>query len=340
MKPTIKTIAKIAGVSHVTVSRALRGYSDISQATTQRIKQIAQEVGYTPNANARSLSSKRSRNIGMIVPSIGENVAYGPFFNAVSIAAAAYGQSVLLGSCERSIDLEKTYCRMMCENRVGALLVAPVSSDVAHIKEICRGTVPIIFIGGKNSFEEEFCIKHNYRHSAKLAVEHLYSLGHRDIALFLYNPLNLTIQQKLDGYTATIRALGLTPRVYWEGTSDETLEAGYRLIKKLIQQKNMPTAIWCASDLMAMGVLEALQEQGLSVPEDVSVVGHDNLQFSRFHSISLTTLDMPREEISQYAIKLALSIMEEIPAIVEPHAMFNPKLVVRGSTGPVSKRPL
>ncbi len=336
-KPTIKTIAKIAGVSHVTVSRALRGCTDISAATTEKIRSIAQEIGYTPNAFARSLSSKRSNNIGMIVPAMGADTIYNEVFNTVSAESAKHGLSVLLGSCSRNIELEKSFCHIMCENRVGALLIASVSSDVSHIKEICNGIVPIIFIGGKTGTEEENCIAADYRHSGVLAVEHLAALGHKDIALFAYYPKSRTILQKISGYEEAMKSLGLTPQMYIEGNHADTFTAGKALTDRLIAQKKLPTAIWCASDLMAMGVLDSLKCHKIKVPEDVAVMGHDDLFLGRMSFISLTTLTLPKEEIGKKAIDLALSIMDEA-ADKQPHKIITQtELIIRESTAGKTK---
>lgn len=336
-KPTIKTIAAIAGVSHVAVSRALRGCSDISIETTEKICQIAKDIGYTPNAFARSLSSKRSDIIGMIVPALGKDTAYDDVFNAISACAAEKGLSVLLGSCSRNVELEKVFCQKMCENRVGALIVSPLSSDISHIKEICKNIVPLIFIGGKVDTEEENCISFDYHHSAKLVVDYLYELGHRDISLFLYSPNNKTISQKLEGYNLTMQEHGLMPSVYWEGYSSDTFNAGLSLTEKLIARKELPTAIWCASDLMAMGTIEALRRHNIRIPEDVSVVGHDNLFFSELSSFSLTTLSMPKEEIGKKAVEISISIMNGKENSNEPKmehkVIFHAELIKRGSTG-------
>ncbi len=336
-KPTIKTIASIAGVSHVTVSRALRDNSDISKATKEKILKIAEEIGYMPNAFARGLSSRQSNTIGMIVPAMGNDTAYDDVFNAISASAAAKGLSVILGSCGRDIELEKIFCRNMCENQVGALIVASISSDVSHIKGICNGIVPLIFIGGKTGLEEENCITMDYSYSAILAVNHLTSLGHKDIALFLYNPDNRTISQKKDGYERALIEQGLKPRVYREGHCKDTLNAGRKLTQKLISKGELPTAIWCASDLMAVGVIEALKENNIRVPEDVSVMGHDNLFFTGLNFISLTTISMPKADIGKKAVEMAMDIMKydvefdaEKP---ETKAIFRGEIVVRNSTG-------
>lgn len=333
-RPTLKTIASIAGVSTYTVSRALGGYSDVSEETTMRIKKIAKEISYTPNAYARNLSMKKSNTIGMIVPIIGADTAYNEVINAVTKAAARKGLCVQLGSCDRDMELEKAYCKMMCENRVGALLMVPICSEISHIKSICNGIVPLIFFGGKTGQDEEFSIAIDYSHSAWLAVTHLFYLGHRDIALFLYYPDNKTIGMKRDGYLKAMHAYGLTPSIYMEGSSSDTFSAGFSMTEKLIANNKLPTAIWCASDLMAFGVSEALKKHGISIPDEVSIMGHDNLFFTSSPSISLTTFTLPKEEMGIHAVNLALSIMQDNSDSVLHKRTFVAELVERGSTGP------
>lgn len=336
-KPTIKTIAQRAGVSSVAVSRALRGCSDISPATTQRILEIAAEIGYTPNAHARALSSKRSDTLGMIVPAMGESTAYNEVFTTISTEAARRGYCVMLGCTDRDIEMEKKYCRMMSEHQIGALIVASTSSEVSHIEEICRD-IPVIFTGGKTGPEHAYSLMNDYRCSARLVVEHLTELGHKDIALFVYAPDNLTIRQKKESFVHEMEKRGLIPRVYSEGHSADTMAAGHKLTQRLIAQNALPGAIWCASDFMAMGVLQALREAGLRVPQDVSVVGHDNLYFSRFPGTGLTTLDTPKRELGEHAVQLAIALIEGAEEIPASHRVFQTKLIVRESTAAPHKR--
>lgn len=331
-KPTIKTIAQIAGVSHVTVSKALRDTPDISEQTKLRIIQIAKEIGYTPNVAARNLSTNKSGAIGMIVPAMGENTSYNAIFNEISAVAAQNGYCVMLGSSHRDIELEKMHCKMMVGNRVGALIVASCTSDISHIKDICKNTVPLLFIGGKTDPNEEYSILCDYRYSATLAIEHLYDLGHRDIAFFAYGPNNLTIRQKEEGFITEMSKRGLPPKIFKAGHSSNTLAAGMELTEQLIAQDNLPTAIWCASDLMAVGVINALKTHGLSAPEDVSVIGHDDLYFDLFPDITLTTLHTPMAEIGRAAVKLALSLMNGEKE-VESKQLFRTSLVIRHTTG-------
>ncbi|MBN2899004.1 MAG: LacI family DNA-binding transcriptional regulator [Clostridia bacterium] len=334
-KPTIKDIARILGVSSVAVSRALRDEKDISAALKKEVRRVANEVGYIANASARNLASKKPvQNIGMIVPSIGIETAYNEVFKAISTKAAQKGRAVFLGVSDRSEALERKYCVAMCENRVGAIIMAPITSEIEALKAVCRQDIPLIFVGGKVD-NEPYCVMLNYRASARKAVDHLHELGHRSIALFLYHPENNTIKQKREGYISAMQRHGLEPIVYSHGTSDNTYDAGSELILQLIQEGRLPTAIWCASDLMAMGVIDTLKNEGYRVPQDVSVVGHDNLHFGRFGSYNLTTFDAPKAEIGETAINIALFLMDELEAPVSTNVQFECELIVRGSSGPV-----
>ncbi len=332
-RPTLKTIGQIAGLSHVAVSKALRDAPDISAATKERVKRIADELGYTPNVAARNLYLRRTSAIGMIVPAMGDNTAYDLIFNEVSAAAAALDFCVMLGSSHRSPQLEARHCGMMVGNQVGALIVAPCTSDVSHIKAAC-GPTPVIFIGGKTDLEEEYALVCDYRHSGTLAVEHLTGLGHRDIVLLTYEPENRTILQKEEGFSAAMKSRGLTPRILRTGNAADAMRAGMEAVKLLLEGGGLPTAIWCASDYMAVGAVSALRRHGLSVPGDISVMGHDDLYSGLYPEAGLTTLRTPMAEMGKAAVELAIALIEH-DSRIHPRQVFRSSLVVRGSTGAV-----
>ncbi len=335
-RPTLKTIGQLTGLSHVAVSKALRDAPDISAATKARVKKVAAELGYTPNLAARNLYLRRTSTIGMVVPAVGENTAYDCIFNEVSAAAAAWDFCVMLGSSHRSLQLEKQYCHMMVGNQVGALIVAPCTSDVSHIKAAC-GSTPVIFIGGKIDPGETYTLLCDYRHSGVLAVEHLTGLGHRDIVLLTYGPVNRTILQKEEGFSAEMERRGLVPRILRIGDASNTMQAGADAVELLLQRGALPTALWCASDYMAIGAMNALKLHGLSVPGEVSVMGHDDLYFSIYPNISLTTLHTPMAELGKAAVELAMALIAR-DSQARPRQVFRPSLVVRGSTGPAPRR--
>ncbi len=331
-RPTLKTIAQLAGLSHVAVSKALRDAPDISDATKERVRRIANELGYTPNVAARNLYLQRASTIGMVVPAMGDNTSYDLIFNEISAAAAAADYCVMLGSSHRSLQMEERHCHMMVGNQVGAVIVAPCTSSVSHIKAAC-GATPVIFIGGKTDPAEEHTLLCDYRRGGALAVDHLTALGHRDIVLLTYEPENRTILQKEEGFTQAMRDRGLTPRILRVGNAANTMQAGMDAAEQLLFRGELPTALWCASDYMAIGAVSALRLRGLSVPGDVSVMGHDDLYYDRYPNIGLTTLRSPMAELGRAAVELARALMEHRePA--QSRQVFQPSLVVRESTGP------
>ena len=318
-RPTLKTIARLTGLSHVAVSKALRDAPDISAATKERVKKVARELGYTPNVAARNLYLQRTSTIGMVVPAMGDNTAYDLIFNEVSAAAAELDFCVMLGSSHRSPQLEERHCSMMAGNQVGALIVASCTSDVSRIKA-ASGVTPVIFIGGKTGPEEPYSL--------------LADLGHRDIVLLTYEPENLTILQKEEGFSRAMERRGLTPRIIRVGHAANAMQAGIDGVELLLGRDKLPTAIWCASDYMAIGAMNALKLHGLSIPGDISVMGHDDLYFGLYPNIGLTTFHTPMAELGKAAVRLAIDLIEHTNQ-VPPRQVFQPSLIVRESTGPV-----
>ncbi len=335
-RPTLKTIGQLTGLSHVAVSKALRDAPDISAATKERVRKVADELGYTPNLAARNLYLQRTSTIGMVVPAMGDNTVYDLIFNEISAAAAERGFCVMLGSSHRSSQLEERHCRMMVGNQVGAVIAASCTSDVSRIKAVC-GSTPVIFIGGKTSPEEEYVLRCDYHCSGTLAVEHLAGLGHKDIVLLTYGPENYTILQKEEGYAQAMERRGLTPRVLRTGRSSNAMQAGMDAVELLLERGEPFTALWCASDYMAIGARNALKLRGLSVPDDVSVMGHDDLYFDLYPDIGLTTLHTPMADIGKAAVELAVALIEH-SGEVRPRQVFRPSLVVRSSTAPARRR--
>ncbi len=331
-KPTIKTIAQMAGVSHVAVSLALRGEGGVSQAKAQQIRKIACELGYTPNAAARNLLLGRSSGIGVVLPAMGEYTAFHTVYNVVSQQAARHGYIVSLGCTGHSLELEEKYCRLMAESGVGAIIVAPISRELAHIQKACP-LIPVILLGGCAAGDTPYAALFDYAHSAALVTEHLCGLGHREIAFLNHGANHFEAGQKALCFRAEMEKRNLAGRVFTPEAED-ALTAGKMLAEHLLEEKKMPTALWCASDMLAMGVLHTLAKHGLSAPRDLSLVGHDNLFFDCFPGVELTSLRMPREEAAGHVISLALSLMGEKVEAPPPQKVFAPSLIVRSSSGP------
>ena len=232
--------------------------------------------------------------------------------------------------------MEERHCAMMVGNQVGALIVASCTSDVSRIKAAC-GATPVIFIGGKTDPGEPYALLCDYHHSGGLAVEHLAGLGHRNITLLTYEPENRTILQKEEGYTQAMERRGLRPKILRMGCAANTMQAGMDAVEALLERGELPTALWCASDYMAIGAMNTLKLHGLSVPGDVSVVGHDDLYFGLYPDIGLTTLHTPMAELGRAAVRLAMDLIEGEGQEAQHRQIFQPALVVRTSTGPVRR---
>ena len=303
-RPTLKTIAEIAGVSHVTISQALRDFPVISKATTKRIKEIAKEVGYTPNLAARNLALRKPTSIGIIVPTLDHTDDYSNMIHLISQTAALKGLSLLLGSCNHNVELEKSYCKMMCENRVGALIIAPCTNDISHIKEICGNIVPTIFLGGKITANEDYIVSYDYEYSGKLAVDHFHTLGYDDIGFFVCEPNDPTVQRKIAGYRNSMKDFGLNPKIYQNTQINDAYHAGFLLTEELLAANQMPKAIWCVNDLMALGSMEVLHRQHVAIPAAVAIMGHDNLFFDTTPSLSLTSILLPPQKIVTAIMKM------------------------------------
>ncbi len=336
-RPTLKTIAQRAGLSHVAVSKALRDAPDISAETKERVKQIASDLGYTANITARNLYFQRTSTIGMIVPEMGANMVYDIIFNEVSAAAAEREFSVILGSCLSSVALEEKHCRIMVGNQVGAIIAAPCTSDISHIKTIC-GSTPVIFIGGRIDPEEPYFLLCDYGYSGSEAVKYLADeLGHKDIAMLVNEPDNPAVRQKREGYSKAMELRGLAPRIVSAGSVFNVIEAAEKAVEQLIHQDKLPTALWCVSDHMAMGVIKALEHHGLSVPGDVSVMGCGDL-YADVTDSRLTTFHIPMAELGKAAAGMAMDLVEQ-RSVPVPRQSFLPFLVKRGTTGPARRRP-
>ena len=337
-RPTLKTIGQMAGLSHVAVSKALRDAPDISAATKERVKKIADELGYTPNVAARNLYLKRTTTIGMVVPVMGENTAYDHIFNEISAAAADLGYCVMLGSSRRSVEMEVRHCRMMVGNQVGAIIVAPSTGDVSHIKAAC-GPTPVILIGGKTWPEEEYAVMCDYRHSGELAVEHLAGLGHQRITLLTWNPGNRIVLQKEEGFSAAMERRGLVPKIVRTGDGANTMQAGRAAVEQMLERRELPTALWCASDYMAIGAIKALKSHGLGVPEDISVMGYDGIALADYFVPRLTTIRQDTQQLAEQGVDLLLRSLQRHCAPV--HAVVPFQLIPGESVTPprTSARP-
>lgn len=334
-KITISDIAKECGVSKSTVSRVLNNSPNVDEETKKRVLEVIQKYGYIPNSFARGLVGKRVNSIGVIVSDI-TNPYYSLLVKGIEDICRTYNYSLLLCNTDGRITEEIKHVKLLIQKNVDGIIFASSKLDGQAI-ELAKnyGYRNHIVLVGRLPKEYEnfnFVIVDNLL-GAYMGVNYLISLGHRKIA-FLSGTWNTWPNMKrFEGYKKAMEENGLSIEKKYILNGDFTLETGYYMGLKILSMRNRPTAIFCANDMSAIGVLEACWESGVDVPDDISVIGFDDIGMSSFRSIQLTTISQSIYEQGALAGKVLLekiqSDEENLTQIVLP-----PKLVVRKTCGP------
>lgn len=333
MKVTIKEIAKQAHVSPAAVSKALNGKADISDATRQRIISISKELGYTPNMIARNLVKKSNNTVGVLVPDISTPI-YPSIYQGINETAIKYGYTLLLGDTKRCLQQERNYIHTMMENRVAGLLVSPVGNDISHIKEIVRDQVPVIYFGGKvNDSMQNYIGIDNYQ-GGRIAASHLIETGHTRILMICDDLSTKTRNNRMMGYRDVLLEHGLKPDVVFSENESKGIDCGASAMQRVLSQRSvLPTAVFAINDLMAIGVLQALSEANIRVPQDMCVMGYDDISLVSLPMISLSTVWQPKFEAGQMALEhLYRMINGEQMTDEERRIVLQPRLKVRSTT--------
>lgn len=339
MSITIKTVARIAGVSTAAVSKALNGRADIGEETRSRILRICDEVGYTPNQAARTLVNRESSMVGLLIPDISTPI-YPEIFKGLDAEAKRRGLNLFLCDTNRKTDFEKGYVRTLMEHRARGIIVAPVSNEVGHIFDLVRNSMPVVFIGGKVNDGMDNYVATDNKLGSRLAIDHLVSLGHRDIAMICDNYGTKTKQDRIAGYEAAMADHGLACRVIAAGTGHpEGMEYGYRSLRALVDSGNLPSAVYTSSDMVALGVMKAALETEIRIPADLSLVGYDDIMFASLPTIMMTTVAQPRYEIGVQAMELLCRAIQDRGSGRKHRSTVLPRLVVRSTTATAAARP-
>ena len=332
MPATIKDVAKKAGVAHTTVSRALRGSPLISPATTDRIQQIASEMGYHPSAAARSLKTNRSQTLGVIVSAIDD-----PFFSeilqGIDDVAQECGYSLFIAASQRSLQCERHIVSTMREQRVDGVILCSTPFSSEQSKQLRADEIPLVVINNQSAEDYRYSIYHDDLDGSRQVMRHLIDLGHQRIAYLGYPRSGRTNAQRLQGYRGEMAAAGLTILNGYEvdaQTSDPS--GGEAVTNQILTLFPRPTAIFCYNDMLAIGLLRGLQDAGLRVPEDISVAGFDNITISAFTTPPLTTLDQPKRTIGAQAARLVLGLLEGVENTSPKIQTLKGTLLVRRST--------
>ena len=326
-RATIKDVAALAGVSAATVSRALDDRPEISSETKERVRSACAQLGYVPNAAARGLSGHATHTIGLVLPDI-SNPYFSGMATAIEETAAAHGCRVFLSNSLRKEDRELRAIENLVARQVDGILVNPVSpeSQLRHREGL--GGLPCVYWGA-NHDESPSYVMADHEAGAYAAARYLIRLGHRDILFLGGRTTSRTREQRIRGFRRALAEAGLEGREL-PAPPNVTLmrQWSYETALELLKGP-LPDAIFAYSDMTALKVLEAAEERGVRIPEDLSMVGYDNIAFGALHRIHLTTVSQHKYQQGQIAVERLLEKINGSRAHTED--ILEPELIIRST---------
>jgi DNA-binding LacI/PurR family transcriptional regulator len=332
-KVTIRDVAAAAGVSYQTVSRVLNDKPDVAAATRHRVRRVIEELGYQPSAVARSLVSKRTRTLGLITADFSDF-----FFTQVIVGAEAEARQAdyyfILGSTERNPDDEPEYLRLLTEREVDGILFARPSTedDSRHVVSLIRRGVPLVTTNYYVPGEQLMVVDIDNVDGARQATAHLAQAGHRRIGMIAGPAGWKSVNDRSRGYRHALEEAGLTldPALIEHG--DWSYRSGHEVMERLLDKGARITALFVQNDRMAIGAIHRLREAGRRVPDDVAIVGYDDIPVAAYCYPPLTTIRQPMAEVGQVAARLLIQIIEN-PDIERREVLLKAELVRRQTCG-------
>lgn len=328
MSVTIRDIARVAGVSPSTVSRALNDHPRISTATKERVRQLAHEMGYTPSVLARGLVTRKTATIGVVITTASDPFL-APLVTSIEETAHCNGYSVFLSSSHRDSERELASVRAFYERRVSGVIVIGSQISEGYMGLRDRFPLPVVLT---NCRTYPYSVSSDNVEGARQAAEHLLQLGHRRVAYVANRYSQRANLDRLNGYRQALDAweIALDQNLVIEG--DGTPEGGVSATQRLLALTQSPTAFFCFNDMTAIGVIETLRRAGFHVPWDKSVVGFDDLDLASHFSPRLTTVRQPTHRLGRCAIRTLLALIQD-ENDVQPE-ILPAELIIRETTGP------
>jgi len=333
---THKDVAERAGVSVATVSYVLNnGPRPVAPETRLKVEDAVAELGYYPNELARSLRLQQSSTIGLILPNV-MNPVFGEIAHQLESVCTQEGFLVLLCNSDRQHDREERFIQMLRAKQVDGVVITPHSEPLSLIKPLVQARIPIVVL--EHDLPGVHCIAIDELQGGHIATQHLIKLGHRRIALLRRTPTSALSTQRFVGYQQALAAAGLPldPQLVIECASGQA--AGAQAIQQLLTLSNPPTAVFTHNDVLAMGALHAIHSAGLAVPDDISVVGYDDITSAAYFVPPLTTVQSPKAEMGVLAGQTILQLVRHTGEQPPLTRVLPVELVVRSSTAPPSVR--
>ncbi len=338
MKPkriTSHDVAKLAGVSRTTVSVVLNNAPgfQISAETKEKVLEAAETLGYVPNAAAQALASRRSKVIGLVMTRSPHHIASDSFLPQIISGMLTVTKQNNLRLLIESVDTEhqkKAYLELAAAKRIDGMILATPRLDDIALEGFELGDIPMVLMGHLED-SNLYSVDVNNCTAASIAVQYLLELGHTQIACITNAPASYTAApDRVKGYKKALQSAGIEPDEELIRYADFDPASGYERMKSILNTGKKITAVFVASDNVAMGAKAALREAGLKIPQDISLIGFDDLPWARFADPPLTTIHLPAEELASQACLMLMSLLKGIEPL-EKHVSLNTNLIVRDS---------
>lgn len=307
MNVTIKDIAKLANVSHTTVSRALNNSPLINEETKSKIKVIAKQLKYVPNYNAKNLVMHKSNNIGLFFSSISEGTSPSFFFETVSGVNSVIKKNYNL--VVRGIDDYKDFSIINDKSFDGIILMSQSDNDNSFIYHVMDNKIPLVVLDRDVAENSIVNILSDDGEGAFKAVKHLIENGHSDIAIIEGQEEFKSSKERKDGFIKALIDYNIPVNKNYIIPGNYHMKSGYKGMKKLLELSNVPTAVFCSNDDMAIGAIKAINDSKFKSPEDISIVGFDNIDFCEYSTPALTTVKRPMKKISMLGCEKLLELL-------------------------------
>ncbi|OXX32205.1 transcriptional repressor PurR [Vibrio sp. V09_P4A23P171] len=333
---TMKDIARLAGVSTSTVSHVINKSRYVSDEIAQRVNKAAQDLNYAPSALARSLKMNRTRTIGMLVTT-STNPFFGEVVKGVERSCYHKGYNLILCNTEGDSQRMQASINTLLQKRVDGLLLMCSTLEGERIDVFERyPDIPVVVMDWGPMLFPSDKIQDNSLRGGYIAANYLIECGHKEIGCITGPLIRHQAQMRYEGYKRAVLEAGLDIYPNWIVESDFECEGGYEAFNKMLAKGPLPSAIFVSNDMMAMGVINAANEKGIRIPEDLSLMGYDDIHIARFMSPALTTIHQPKYRLGKAAVDTLLARLEN--EALEPQIVqLEPTLVVRKSIKMMNK---
>ncbi|EGQ9611411.1 substrate-binding domain-containing protein [Vibrio cholerae] len=327
---TMKDIARLAGVSTSTVSHVINKSRFVSDEIAERVNNAAQQLNYAPSALARSLKMNRTKTIGMLVTT-STNPFFGEVVKGVERSCYHQGYNLILCNTEGDNQRMKASINTLLQKRVDGLLLMCSTLEGERLDVFDRyPDIPIVVMDWGPILFASDKIQDNSLQGGYMAAKHLIECGHKEIGCITGPLIRHQAQMRYEGYKRALAEAGIAMNPDWIVESDFECEGGYQAFEKLYQRGKLPSALFVSNDMMAMGVIQAASQRGLRIPDDLSLIGYDDVHIAKFMTPALTTIHQPKYRLGKAAVDTLLYRLEN-PDTTAQVVQLEPTLVVRNS---------